>query len=153
MRGATDYPECVVRPMLQSFWERRKLLMQVSSAVEWQNSPIFPYLAHLSSSPGWHSRDGVTIHVTKNARSLRKLNTRYKAKDFPFRTAYARFDGPQTGKSEWRISEESAQLGCRNDQALIGATAAVLVSVFRSLSTKEKDELRKHEHVKEHDQT
>ena len=55
------------------------------------------------------------------------------------RTTYARFDD-QSGKSEWRILEEGETYGeLQNPHGLLGATAAILVSVFRSLAVKEEE--------------
>ena len=35
------------------------------------SSPVFPYLTMLSSSPGWHFREGMVLHVARNAKSFR----------------------------------------------------------------------------------
>ena len=107
-----------------------------------ESSPVFPYLTQLSSSPGWHHREGLVINVAKQAKSLRTPTARFDPKDFPLRTSYGRFDLAD-GKSEWRILEESVRFEeLPKPQALLTCTAAVLISVFRSLATKEEDSLR-----------
>ena len=73
-------------------------------------NPVFPYLAQLSSSPGWHRREGVIIHVATNAKSFRTPTARFDPMEFPLRTSYARFD-ERSGKFEWRILEESETYG------------------------------------------
>lgn len=115
-----------------------------------EKSPIFPYLAQLSSSPGWHHRDGVVINVAKQAKSFRTPTARFDPKEFCLRTTYGRFDSAD-GRSEWRILGEAEKYGeAQNPHALLGRTAAVLVSVFRSsLPTKEEDQLKLHQHGKE----
>ena len=105
-------------------------------------SPIFPYLQQLSSSPGWHRREGVVIHVAKEARAYRTPNARFPEKDFPFRTTYARVDHSD-GRSEWRVLEESESYAeLKNAHQLLGIVASILISIFRSLSTKENNQLK-----------
>ena len=104
-------------------------------------SPIFPYLHHLSSSPGWHRRDGIVIHVAKNAKSFRTPSARYSVKDFPVRSTFGRFDSAD-GRSEWRTLEEGVDVTeLNNPHGLLPVTAAVLISVYRSLATKHKNPL------------
>ena len=51
-----------------------------------EDSPVYPYLAQLSSSPGWHHREGLVINVAKQAKSLRTPNARFNPKEYPLRT-------------------------------------------------------------------
>lgn len=59
-----------------------------------EKSPIFAFLTQLSLSPGWHHREGVVINVAKGAKSYRTPAARFDPKNFPYRTTYGRFDGP-----------------------------------------------------------
>jgi hypothetical protein len=104
-----------------------------------ETSAVYPYLAQLGSSPGWHQRNGTVINVAHNAKSFRVPTARFDPKKFSQRTTYARFDDP-TGRSEWRILEEEVNFGnLKNPQALIGSCAAILISIFRSFATKEEE--------------
>ena len=111
-------------------------------------SPIFPYLHHLASSPGWHRRDGIVIHVARNARSFRTPSARYSIMDFPVRSTYGRFDSAD-GRSEWRTLEEGMDVTeLVNPHGLLSVTAAVLISVYRSLATKDRNPLKNAIHDK-----
>ena len=100
-----------------------------------ENSPIYPYLAQLSASPGWHQHEGVLINVARHAKSFRTPGARVDPKKFPLRTTYARIDHPD-GKSDWRILEEGTEYGILpNPHALLGTIAGILVTVYRSQAT------------------
>jgi hypothetical protein len=104
--------------------------------------PVFPFLAQLSGSPGWHFRDTLVIHVAKDAKSFRIPTARFKAEDFPLRSTYARFD-LKDGRSDWHILEDGVEYqSLQNKQALFGGVACILISIFRSLAKKEEDQLR-----------
>ncbi|CAL1128158.1 unnamed protein product [Cladocopium goreaui] len=104
-----------------------------------ENSPIYPYLAQLSASPGWHQREGVLINVARHAKSFRTPGARVDPKKFPLRTTYARIDHPD-GKSDWRILEEGTEYGILpNPHALLGTIAGILVTVYRSQATNKEE--------------
>ena len=48
--------------------------------------PVFPFLAQLGGSAGWHFRDSLVIHVALGAKSYRVPTARYRADDFPLRS-------------------------------------------------------------------
>jgi len=116
-----------------------------------EKSPIFPYLAQLSASRGWHHRQGVVINVAKIAKSFRTPTARFDPKEYPLRTTYGRFDTPE-GRSQWRVLGEAEKYeDAQNPHALRSCAAAVLMSVFRSsLATKEENPLKNHAIAKEH---
>ena len=127
------------------------LQMSLSGEPLGEKSPIFPFLAQLSASPGWHHRQGVVINVARNARSFRTPTARFNSKDYPLRTTYGRFDMPD-GRSQWRLLEEFERYeDVQNPHALLSCAAAILISVFRSsLAKEEYDQLKNPAIAKEH---
>ena len=112
--------------------------------------PIFPFLAQLSGSPGWHFRDSLVIHVAKGAKSYRVPTARFESSDFPLRSTYARFD-LKDGRSTWRILEDGVRYTeLANKQAVFGGVANILVSIFRSLANKDIDQLKNEAIGKDH---
>ena len=57
-------------------------------------------LERFAERPGWHTEDGVVIHVARSAKSLRTPRPRHDPKSYPLRSSYARFD-LSNGDSEW----------------------------------------------------
>ena len=72
-------------------------------------SPADPPLSRLptlSESPGWHNKDGVVVHVARNARAFRTPKPRYDPEEFSLRSSYGRFD-LKDGSAEWRQLEQN----------------------------------------------
>ena len=103
------------------------------------------HLIKLSEMPGWHLREGLVIHVCRSAKSFRTPEPRFKAKGFPIRSSFGRFDS--TIQSEWRMLESDHRYA---GKGMIGDCADVLITIFSqdtgapSLIHKEDDQLRKH---------
>ena len=93
-----------------------------------QRDPVLSHLMRLSEQPGWHLKNGIAIHVCRNARSYRNPGPRIDAHDFPYRSTYGRFD--TADQSEWRTLERKAPYAVGSNPMLIGDTANVLITIF-----------------------
>jgi hypothetical protein len=96
-------------------------------------------LERFAERPGWHTEDGVVIHVARSAKSLRTPRPRHDPKSYPLRSSYARFD-LSNGDSEWRqLDDRISYMDLPQRTALIGQTAAVLVTFFRVISSQQRN--------------
>ena len=106
--------------------------------------PVIPHLQSLADQNGWHFRDGIAVHVARNARSFRSPKPRFDEKEFSCRSSYGRFDSP-SGHVQWCELEKNVPLdSLSNVQGLLGSTASVLVTFFRRSqhsSTSQKEEV------------
>ena len=103
---------------------------------------VFPYLHRLGDASGWHFEKGIAIQVARNAKSYRSPEPRLNPKQYPTRSRYGRFDH-QSGFSEWKILEDQVpykELG--NPQAPIGATCAVLITIYATMPPPTKERKR-----------
>ena len=79
----------------------------------------------------WHVKDGIAIHVARNAKSYRTPFPRFEAVQYPERSSYGRFDFP-SGHCEWRKLEERTEyMKLPNPNGMIGCTVPILVTFFQ----------------------
>ena len=96
---------------------------------------VFHHLLRLGDQFGWHLKDDMAIQVAKDAKSYRTPVPRFSPSEYPLRSSFGRFDRAN-GQAEWRRLENRVEYGLlANRQQLIGATPAVLVTIFHQKPT------------------
>ena len=96
--------------------------------------PLLSRLAKLAERPGWHMRDGIVVHVAKNANAFRSPKPRHDPAVYSLRSSYCRFDKAD-GTTEWRKLEDAVSYAdLPYSYGSIGQSADVLVSFFQTPS-------------------
>ena len=96
--------------------------------------PLLSRLVKLAEQPGWHLRDGIVVHVAKNAKAFRSPKPRHDPAVYSLRSSYCRFD-KSDGTTEWRKLEDAVSYAdLPYSYGAIGQTADVLVSFFQTPS-------------------
>ena len=95
----------------------------------------------LAEQPGWHMRDGIVVHVARNAKAFRSPKPRYDPEVYSLRSSFCRFDKAD-GTVEWRKLEDQVRYeSLPYSYGAIGQAADVLVSFFQMPSHPQKKDI------------
>ena len=100
------------------------------------SDPMIGFLQGLCTQPGWHKRDSTAIHVAFRAKSFRRPEPRFDAKQYPLRTTFALYHD-QSGRGAWRLVEREACYG--RQLKTLDREAAVLITLFQANKEKKID--------------
>lgn len=103
------------------------------------DNPMLGRLIALSEAPGSHLREGIPMHVAKDAKSFRSPEPRFESDKFDLRSSYGLF-ALTNGSSEWRELERDACYTRLREgrRGLIGHPCSKLVTFCRSFQTNKR---------------